>query len=217
VCETVEFKSLVNVIRATRCDVPTRKTLRKHCFDVAENYRQKVLLVVTAPGAVCTLALDGWTNTIGQKVTNLLIVCNGKAYYWTSVCNEFEHNTAQWLEKQFVPIIDDLKEKQVMFGGVSLDNEATSLSFFDCLQHSFDWILHLPCVAHLMQLCVRDLLKHVDVNAAVQCMLNILQQVKSDKEVRLKLYAFARAMAIGVHKVIKPNATRWNSVLTSLT
>jgi hypothetical protein len=41
-----------------------------------------------------TLALDGWTNVNHNKVTNLILLCGGRAYYWKSIVNTMEHNTA---------------------------------------------------------------------------------------------------------------------------
>ena len=41
-----------------------------------------------------TLALDGWTNVNHNKVTNLILLSGGRAYYWKSIVNSLEHNTA---------------------------------------------------------------------------------------------------------------------------
>jgi hypothetical protein len=42
-----------------------------------------------------TLALDGWTNVNHNKVTNLILLSGGRAFYWRSVVNSLEHNTAR--------------------------------------------------------------------------------------------------------------------------
>lgn len=41
-----------------------------------------------------TLALDGWTNAAHNKVTNLLLLTGGRSFYWKSVVNDLNHNTA---------------------------------------------------------------------------------------------------------------------------
>jgi hypothetical protein len=41
-----------------------------------------------------TLALDGWTNVNHHKVTNLVLLNQGRAYFWSSVQNDSRHNTA---------------------------------------------------------------------------------------------------------------------------
>lgn len=54
----------------------------------------RVLTKLLKEGNPVTLALDGWTNVNHNKVTNLILLSGGRAYYWKSVVNSLEHNTA---------------------------------------------------------------------------------------------------------------------------
>ena len=45
---------------------------------------------VTSP---ISIAIDGWTNTRHNKVTNLLCLCGGQAYYWCSIVNLYDRNS----------------------------------------------------------------------------------------------------------------------------
>jgi hypothetical protein len=58
------------------------------------NVYYRVIAKIKAIGYPVTLALDGWTNVAHNKVTNLILLCDGRAFYWCSVVNHLEHNTA---------------------------------------------------------------------------------------------------------------------------
>ena len=51
-----------------------------------------------------------------------------------------------------MPEIQKILNYGIKFAGVSLDNENTANAFFDQLQNRFEWMLHCPCVSHLIQL-----------------------------------------------------------------
>lgn len=53
-----------------------------------------VLKKILASNEPVTLALDGWTNVNHHKVTNLILLNQGRAYFWNSVQNDSRHNTA---------------------------------------------------------------------------------------------------------------------------
>lgn len=53
-----------------------------------------VLKKILASSEPVTLALDGWTNVNHHKVTNLVLLNQGRAYFWSSVQNDSRHNTA---------------------------------------------------------------------------------------------------------------------------
>lgn len=54
----------------------------------------RIIKFILDQGYPVTLALDGWTNSAHNKVTNLLLLSGGRSFYWKSVVNSLEHNTA---------------------------------------------------------------------------------------------------------------------------
>jgi hypothetical protein len=47
-----------------------------------------MLNMLSIKGQPITIALDGWTNVRSNKVTNILLICSGIAYYYTGIENE---------------------------------------------------------------------------------------------------------------------------------
>ena len=93
-----------------------------------------------------------------------------------------------------------------------MDNENTENLFFDLLQDQFEFLLHIPCSSHIIQLVVKNILKHSSIQFPLQKMIDIRHEIFSTKELRLKIQNMAKSENINVI-LTKPNATRWNSTL----
>jgi hypothetical protein len=96
-----------------------------------------------------------------------------------------------------------------------LDNENTENAFFDLLQDQFEFLLHIPCSSHIIQLVVKSVLKHSSIQLPLQKMIEILNEISSTKELRLKIQNMAKSENINII-LTKPNATRWNSTLKAI-
>ena len=55
-----------------------------------------------------TIAIDGWSNVNMTKVTNVVLLCDGQAYYWCSIVNSSNHNTAAWLCTALVEVLQGI-------------------------------------------------------------------------------------------------------------
>ena len=84
-----------------------------------------------------------------------------------------------------------------------MDNEATENAFFDKLQDQFDFLLHIPCSAHVIQLVVKNVLKHISIQTPLAKMIDILNEISKSKELRLKVINMAKTERIAV-VLIKP-------------
>jgi hypothetical protein len=82
-----------------------------------------------------------------------------------------------WLQKEIVPVLNSLRADGVKFAGVCMDNEHTSNALFDELQTSFDFLLHIPCAAHIIQLVVKQLFNHATVKPHLDKMIEIIREV----------------------------------------
>lgn len=125
------------------------------------------------------------------------------------------HCCVEYLAEQFIPKLTELLSFGVRFAGVALDNENTENAFFDLLQDQFEFLLHIPCSSHVIQLVVKSVLKHSSIQQPLEKMIEILNEISSTKELRLKVQNMAKSENINVI-LTKPNATRWNSTLKSI-
>ena len=162
-------------------------------------------------GTPVTVALDGWTNVNHEKVTNIVLLCGGRAFYWRSIVNASEHNTAAWLHDAVVPVLNELLTLGITFVAISMDNEATTTALFNLLRVTFPFLLRVACGAHVIQLIVRALFEHPTLKPTLDLMLTIISHIGNTKKDRLALANIAKTLNISASVLIKPNATRWNS------
>lgn len=95
IVERPEFRTeLFDLIRSTNRPCPYRQAIVTNTFKVASNYRDRIIKRLNEWNEPVTVALDGWTNVSGTKITNILLLARSHAYYWKSVPNADEHNTA---------------------------------------------------------------------------------------------------------------------------
>jgi Protein of unknown function (DUF 659)/hAT family C-terminal dimerisation region len=213
--EVPAFKEMALALRSTNAAaLPSRRKLTRNMMKEAKHYRELVIKQLKDWDEPVTVAIDGWTNVNHAKVTNMLLLAKGKSFFWKSIVNSAEHNTAKWLSEQFIPRLNAIRQIGIKFAGIALDNEATMNLFFDLLQQDFQFLLHIPCSAHIIQLVARTVLDHVTVKTHVAKMESILQEISSKKELRLSIRRAALTDNVDL-VLIKPNATRWNSMRTA--
>jgi len=98
VVENSAFRALLTTL-GWPGDLPSRELVRNAVQHNSAAVRQDVIDLLK--DAVVTLAADGWTNVKRQKVTNIVLMLQGKALYWCSIVNTGE-NTAEWLAGQLL-------------------------------------------------------------------------------------------------------------------
>lgn len=103
--------------------LPTRNTLRK--LVTAKHAAMKTELVKTIKElrAPVSFVLDGWTDVNHNKVTNVLLVARGQAFYWCSINNKAERNTAVWLAAALQPVIRGIEVYGIAVVSFVADNE----------------------------------------------------------------------------------------------
>jgi hypothetical protein len=163
-----------------------------------------------------TLALDGWTNVRHAKVTNVLLLQKGQAYYWTSIVNHNSRNTADFLFDKIHPILLELIQHGVYIIGIVADNNEVNRKLIRLLQSDFKFLVHIPCSVHTLQLCVRAILQLPTILKIVDKMNEVLKHFERSKDARndlrsaqeLKLNSNATKR---IYSLIKPCETRWSS------
>ena len=192
--------------------VANRRALAMRAHDAAS----AVKLQVVAKLRVCrgvTVGIDGWTNVRHDKVINLCPVGRGVAYYWDSMILKRGASA----EEQVVPIANGLRALNragIMVAAIVTDNEAVNGAMFRLLEDEFPFLLHIPCAAHTLQLCVKKALKLAPVAPCVKGLRALLLAFKHSKELRTLLKDQQGIMRRGKQplQLITIVPTRWNSV-----
>ena len=167
------------------------------------------------------MAIDGWTDVNSSKVTNVVILCGGVAYYWCSIVNSLSHNTAVWLKDSLIRVLTGIREEGLMFTAIVADNERVNRTVWEHLLVPFPFLIRSPCAAHLIQLCVNKALELPSIEPLFTSMECLLRQFRL-KESRLKLKNLQVANPIRtttvngipvLYGLLRPQDTRWSSWL----
>lgn len=210
VVEYPEFSEFLTAVGWTERQ-PSRRVLAAERLQQAAQLRDSVGTKLAH--SVVTIACDGWTNVQHNKVTNVVLIVNGVAYYWCSIVNAEERNTAEWMASALLPIFHTLiREWDARIAGFVVDNEAVNGSCFKLLRAELPFLLHIPCAAHTIQLIVHSTLQHHSFAGTVQ-QLHALIAFFAAKDNRNELRRVQRGLAVPLLNVVKPCETRWNSML----
>ena len=194
---------------------PTRAMLKQDIFDLAQQIKATVInrLKVYCRNYPLTVAIDGWTNVRQDKVTNVLILCGGVAFYWCSIVNVDSRNTAAWMSVPVKEALDGIKAEGLCFSALVADNEQVNKTLHGLLLNPFPFLLRSPCAAHLIQLCVNHALSLPGIQPMMIEMEELLGEFRF-KHNRITLRNVQAAASGGRYlSLLKPCDTRWSSHL----
>ena len=196
--------------------LPDRYQLRAAILAEAQSLRGRVIrqLRIFCRSSPISVAIDGWTNVRTAKVTNVVLLCGGEAYYWCSIVNGSHHNTAMWLRDPLVEILNGIKAKGLVFNALVADNERVNTTLWELLLTPFSFLIHSACAAHLIQLCVLKALELPAIDPILTTMEALIRQFRY-KLYRLKLKSHQEtSTGVGTALcLIRPCDTRWSSQL----
>ena len=199
-------------MRSTTAAPPHRRALKAAVGTLAEQIHRRVVQRITGGTAPVTVAIDGWTNVRQTKVTNVVLLCGGTAFYWCSISNTYAANTAQWLEEQLTPKLRELLELGIRFTALVADNESVNGALFGRLQTPFPFLIRVPCAAHTIQLIVLQILRIDRFQATMATVASSLSRFEKQKADRMRLRQLQQGEA-REYTLLKPCDTRWNSQL----
>jgi hypothetical protein len=166
-------------------------------------------------GSGVTVGIDGWTNVNGAKVINFCPVSQATAFYFHSaVLKDFSTAAAQ-----HIPVRDGLRAMMsvgICVMAIVTDNEAVNGALYrNYLVKDFPFLLHIPCAAHTVQLCVRAAMELPAMDGVVKSLMGMLQAFKKNKALRINVKAQQALLRTGeaALQVINVVETRWNSIL----
>ena len=215
VTDTLEFREFLQAA-GWRGDPPSRVAinLKNSILAQADALRAQLLQRIShTPIAITT---DGWTNVSHQKVTNVILLSNGVAYYWSSIVNSGERNDAQWLAAQFQPLLHTLtRTHKLRITAFVADNEAVNFAAYKRLRVAFPFLVHIPCAAHTLQLIVRNALSSPHFSSTIT-QLHALLTFFEPKEARHELRREQMTSSGEILVLLKPCDTRWSSTLHAI-
>jgi hypothetical protein len=212
IADNPEFVAFLQGVRYASA-LPSRKTIAAATSVVHAEMRVQLLRVLRESTTPIGIAIDGWTNVRQTKVTNVVVLCGGIAYYWCSIANALERNTAAWLQEAIEPCLNELVNEGVRFAAFIADNEAVNGALFHRLSAKFPFLVRIPCAAHTIQLVVKECFSApmwVKTRAVVD---TLLHGFATHKEWRIRLRSIQEGADGIVYNLVKPNDTRWNSYL----
>jgi hypothetical protein len=194
-------------------EIASRKQLAIRVHARAEEVKGRVIGKLRACRGV-TVGVDGWTNVRHDKVINLCPVGRSVAYYWDSVVLK----RGATAEEQAGPIADGIRsivKAGILVVGIVTDNEAVNGAIHRRLIGEFPFLIHIPCAAHTLQLCVRKAMKLDPISPCVKALLALLLAFKHSKDLRVMLKDQQGVMRRNQQplQLITVVPTRWNSVL----
>jgi hypothetical protein len=135
----------------------SRKQISEYTVEHYVAIKRALLHRLSQPLQFCTLALDSYTDVNGDKVNNVMLICNGNAYYYISLFNLHDANTAYWVNNKLTPIITELIYAGVRLVGMVTDNGSVETAVRNTVQQKYK-LISIPCAAHTIQLIVRHIL-----------------------------------------------------------
>jgi hypothetical protein len=213
IIENPAFIEFLDAYRNSSRRSPNRRTLRQDTMTQAQNMRKELIQKLSTSSTPVGIALDGWTNVRGVKVTNILLLCCGVAYYWCSITNEREQNTAQWLHAAILPKLTELVDLGIKFVAYVADNEAVMNALYDRLHENFPFLVRIPCAAHTIQLIVKNSLDSPRWKKVRTSFDEIIKGFAVNKKTRTEFIKAQESKETKVLNLLKPNDTRWNSFL----
>ncbi len=194
-------------------EIASRKAVALRAHMRAQEVKGRVVGKLRSCRGV-TVGVDGWTNVRHDKVINLCPVGRSVAFYWDSVVLK----RGATAEDQAEPISHGLRsiiKAGILVVGIVMDNEAVNGAIHRRILHEFPFLIHIPCAAHTLQLCVKKALKLDPVDPCVRALLALLLAFKHNKDLRILLKDQQGIMRRGHQplQLITVVPTRWNSIL----
>lgn len=212
--ENKHFTNAISFMCRNGLKLPNKKRLREDIVQEAKTVRNDTISELASCENPVTICLDVWTNVRKNKVTNIMAIANTQAYFIGSVENKETNNTAQWLFEQICPIFTELLEKGVRIVAIAADNAHTMSCLVKLLQVQFPIILHVPCGAHTLQLCLKQICMNEYIKDVITQIDSIISCFDDHIDFRSRLTQLQRASNVEIPlSVIHRTENRWSSLI----
>lgn len=137
------------------------KTLTKDILSIRNCIQEEILTYLQNEQLTITLAFDGG-KIQNNKVFNILLLEGINEIYWKTIVHNIAmnpHHDHTFLANEFIPILNNLIANDIKIVAVTHDNEELNYATFKELKVSFPFLIECPCICHIINLIVRDILE----------------------------------------------------------
>ena len=190
-------------------DSVDRHKLSKLTVELGNNWLDKSLHELS--GATGSLSLDMYTSVAGDKMLNF-VFHNGtkrKPFFLKSVY--MEQKRVQDISSAMAAVLHELTTRGITVIGVVADNEPAMQLALGALHAKDPGIITARCMAHSLQLVLKDLTKEITaIKSTIDQVNSILSQYRKS-DFRRKLIQNGET-----HKLIRPVETRWSTNIDAM-
>jgi hypothetical protein len=174
IVEHTQFKDLVEIIQQahSKIDIPSARSIRRY-LDSAVRSDQKGVLKRLPDGSRLSLALDCWTSPFQQAFMAITGYFLDQDWNYCEVLLGFEHlhgsHTGENLSKTVIQLLTDHGITDRVLS-VTTDNATNNNTLMMNIQETIQsqsqsdtLIFRVPCIAHVIQLSLNELLGKLKV------------------------------------------------------
>ena len=190
----------------------TRLVGREAATDAVRQYgtetKKDTICYLAGSNQTVTVAVDSVTNVNQHKVYSVVLLSEGKAWFYClwSIGNETDTGVAA--AAKLSRIITNLQQDGVRIVAVVSDNASNMVLARSSLADEFQ-LLDVGCAAHLIHNSAMQLLSAEALDPLLSRFDEITKQYREDKQLR------AAMQRQSVLKLQRPNDTRWSSHLAA--
>lgn len=164
------------MVRLAPCfpEIPTATTVRRHLQEIVKE-RQYTLLQKLPDGAKLSIALDCWTSPFHQAFMAITGYFIDQEWNYRELLLGFEPIYGSHTGAYLSTILLDLLEQHQITKRVltiTTDNASNNGTLLGSPQEAIKslWlssnipVIHIPCIAHVIQLSLKELLGQMDAN-----------------------------------------------------
>lgn len=174
--EHPEFHGLLEMARLapSRLEIPSAQTVRRHLQEIVQE-RQQNLLQTLPPNAKLSIALDCWTSPFQQAFMAVTSYFIDQEWNYRELLLGFEplhgtHTGANLSAVLFELLQQHQIEDRVL--AVTTDNASNNSTLIESIHDSIQSlelpgltpIIRIPCIAHIIQLSLKQLLGEMEAN-----------------------------------------------------
>jgi hypothetical protein len=176
---------------------------------MAKRTRDNIVNSLALQKTWVTLAFDGYTNVNHHKIYNILLLTDGKPYFYTMVNKRFEVDTLANIKKFLSQIIKELFEKEVNLVGIVCDNAANVTAAARDVGIEYG-LIHAGCTAHQIQLIVNSFITNQTISEGINKFRKGIDTFPKHKYLIAALHARTKL------RLRNECLTRWNGTLFAL-
>jgi hypothetical protein len=174
--EHPQFRALIEMARLAPSfpEIPSAYMVRRYLQELVQE-RQCTLLQTLPTGAKLSIALDCWTSPFRQAFMAVTGYFPDEDWNYREILLGFEplhgSHTGSYLSTVLIELLEKHQIKNRVLT-ITTDNASNNLTLIDSLQESLQSlelpsqipIIRMPCIAHVIQLSLKELLGQMEVN-----------------------------------------------------